>query len=175
MHICSQLQLKLVKLFHGDDDDPDSTSVTSQCLVEWIRVLLSDCAWDRGGTSLLDATMNTAPSCQHTGTSASSRLTISTRRIIDNSTGLAATNAELAATIESGPCYFQGCECTSGHVCQGSCGFYLCITHCDEKLARTAAGGLWTTATTVSREFLRMSERVHLHHGLHRVDGDAEA
>jgi hypothetical protein len=120
--------------------------------------------------SLLDAMMNTAPSC-HTGASASSLWTISTSRTIDNNTGLAVANAGLAATIESGPCHFQGCECTSDHVCQGSCGFCVCITCCDEKL------GLKPGAYYCNDCFkgVPTDERVRLRHGLHRVDGAAKA
>jgi hypothetical protein len=114
--------------------------------------------------SLFNATMNKAPPCP-AGTAASSRLPISIQRSMDNNTGLAADNAGLAATIEFGPCRFQGCELESGHVCQGSCGFYVCITCCDEKLD-LQPGAYYCNDCF---EGLPLDERLRLCDNLHRV------
>jgi len=84
---------------------------------------------------------------------------------MDNNTGLDAANAGLAAIMESGPCHFQGCEFTSGHVCQGSCGFYVCITCCDEKL-ELQPGAYYCNDCF---EGLPPDESLRLRHGLHRV------
>jgi hypothetical protein len=92
-------------------------------------------------------------------------LPISTLRIMDNNTGLDAANAGLAAIMESGPCHFQRCEFTSGHVCQGSCGFYVCITCCGEKLG-LEPGAYYCYDCFNS---LPPDESLRLRHGLHRV------